>query len=51
MLGTGFDGTVVAPTPAGTRLEPVKIEAPSSKDSIELPPDLAITNAGDDLCG
>ncbi|MFZ3393452.1 LCP family protein, partial [Rhodococcus sp. 7Tela_A2] len=51
VLGTGFDGTVVAPTPAGTRLEPVKIEAPSSKDSIELPPDLSITNAGDDLCG
>ncbi|MEV1134546.1 LCP family protein [Rhodococcus coprophilus] len=50
VLGTSFDGTVVAPTPAGTELEPVAIEASSSKDAIELPSDLYITNAGDDLC-
>ncbi|WP_064064543.1 LCP family protein [Rhodococcus gordoniae] len=49
VLGTSFDGTVVAPTPAGTPLAPMKIQT-RSESSVELPADLAITNAADDLC-
>ncbi|WP_319804807.1 LCP family protein [Rhodococcus pyridinivorans] len=49
VLGTSFDGTVVAPTPAGTPLAPMQIRT-RSESSVELPADLAITNAADDLC-
>ena len=49
VLGTSFDGTVVAPTPAGTQLAPMAIQTRSAA-SVELPADLAITNAADDLC-
>ncbi|MCD2110257.1 LCP family protein [Rhodococcus rhodochrous] len=49
VLGTSFDGTVVAPTPAGTPLAPMQIQT-RSESSVELPADLAITNAADDLC-
>ncbi|WP_255028863.1 LCP family protein [Rhodococcus sp. GA1] len=49
VLGTSFDGTVVAPTPAGTTLAPMQIRT-RSESSVELPADLAITNAADDLC-
>ncbi|MEU5840801.1 LCP family protein [Rhodococcus sp. NPDC047139] len=49
VLGTSFDGTVVAPTPAGTQLAPMTIQT-RAESSVELPADLAITNAADDLC-
>ena len=49
VLGTSFDGAVVAPTPVGTQLAPMEIQT-RSEASVELPADLAITNAADDLC-
>lgn len=50
VLGVDYDGTVAFPTPAGTVLEPVRIEESTDEDSVELPADLAVTNAADDLC-
>lgn len=49
VLGTSFDGTVVAPTPTGSPLAPMPVQKASAA-SVELPADLAITNAADDLC-
>jgi len=50
VLGEDFDGTVAYPTPTGTVLEPVAIEEATDAEAVQLPADLAITNAGDDLC-
>ncbi|WP_408015864.1 LCP family protein [Rhodococcus chondri] len=49
VLGSNFDETVAYPTPAGTVLEPVEVVS-ATADSVTLPTDLSITNAGDDLC-
>ncbi|MGW0025746.1 LCP family protein [Rhodococcus sp. NPDC003383] len=49
VLGSGFDGTIAEPRLPGTLLKPMPVEdAPA--DAIELPVDLAVTNAGDDSC-
>lgn len=48
VLGSQFDGTVVAPTPAGQPLADIQHAAPEAGS--ELPPDLSYTNAGDDTC-
>lgn len=49
VLGTSFDGTVVSPAEAGTQLGPLEIQS-QTDSAVELPADLAITNAADDLC-
>ncbi|WP_425415122.1 LCP family protein, partial [Rhodococcus phenolicus] len=50
VLGSDFAGTIAEPQLPGTLLEPVRVEqAPAGE--IELPGDLAVTNAGDDSCG
>ncbi|MFD4295165.1 LCP family protein [Rhodococcus sp. NPDC058532] len=53
VLGSDFDGTIVAPQQAGAALHP-KIAPKSTVISgttiEELPADLAFTNAGDDAC-
>ncbi|HET8993959.1 MAG TPA: LCP family protein [Rhodococcus sp. (in: high G+C Gram-positive bacteria)] len=50
VLGADFDGTVAFPTPAGTALEPIAIEEALDEGAAQLPEDLAVTNAGADLC-
>ncbi|MFF0814842.1 LCP family protein [Rhodococcus sp. NPDC003318] len=53
VLGTDFDGTVVAPASVGTALNPVIVPRStviSGTTVEELPADLAFTNAGDDTC-
>lgn len=47
VLGTGFAGSITAPTEAGSVLPTVPIQAAEEN---ELPVDLSITNAGDDSC-
>ncbi|MFD6675783.1 LCP family protein [Rhodococcus zopfii] len=50
VLGSDFAGTIAEPQLPGTLLEPMPVEqAPAGE--IELPVDLAVTNAGDDSCG
>lgn len=50
VLGEDFDGTVAYPASAGVALGPVTIEEATDAESVQLPADLAITNAGADLC-
>ncbi|OLL20810.1 MULTISPECIES: LCP family protein [unclassified Rhodococcus (in: high G+C Gram-positive bacteria)] len=47
VLGTGFVGSIAAPTEVGSVLPTVPIQAAEEN---ELPVDLSITNAGDDSC-
>ncbi|NGP09439.1 LCP family protein, partial [Rhodococcus sp. 14C212] len=47
VLGTGFVGSIAAPTEMGSVLPTVPIQAAEEN---ELPVDLSITNAGDDSC-
>lgn len=48
VLGSQFDGTVIAPPAVGTPLTDVHLSEVEA--GVELPPDLSYTNAGDDTC-
>jgi hypothetical protein len=50
VLGSEFDGKVRAPTEAGTGVAAPPPPPAQSSTSVQLPPDLSITNAGDDKC-
>ncbi|WP_084351898.1 LCP family protein [Millisia brevis] len=48
VLGSQFDGTVLAPPAVGTPITDVHLSG--ADPGVELPPDLSYTNAGDDTC-
>ncbi|GAB2916698.1 hypothetical protein GCM10027047_13230 [Rhodococcus aerolatus] len=48
VVGTGFAGTVVAPTAAG---QPLATAAATPAPAAPLPPDLRVVNGGDTTCG
>ena len=50
VLGSEFDGKVQAPAEAGTGVAPPPPPPVQSSAAVQLPPDLSITNAGDDTC-
>lgn len=48
VLGTQFDGKVIAPPAVGSPLTDVQLS--ETEAGVGLPPDLSFTNAGDDTC-
>ncbi|WP_374229803.1 LCP family protein [Rhodococcus sp. F64268] len=50
VLGYGYDGVVVSPTPPGSPLVPVAIEEADAEGAVQLPADLTVTNAAADPC-
>lgn len=50
VLGSEFDGEVQAPAEAGSGVAAPPPPPVQSSTAVQLPPDLSITNAGDDTC-